>query len=45
MLKRKLGFNLQDNAFTSLDDSKAAQKLADSFVRLNWRKILDHLAR
>jgi len=45
MLKRKLGFNLQDNAFTSLDDPKAAQKLADSFAQQNWRKILDRLTR
>ena len=32
MLKRRLGFNIQDNAFTALDDPKAAQKLADSFA-------------
>ena len=40
MLKRRLGFNLQDNAFTALDDSKAAQKLADSLVDQNLRKTL-----
>ena len=45
MLKRRLGFNLQDNAFTALEDSEAAQKLADSFVNLDWKKILDRLAR
>ena len=45
MLKRRLRFNLHDNAFTTLDDPKAAQKLADSFVHQNWRKILDRLAR
>ena len=45
MLKRRLGFNLQDNAFTALEDSEAAQKLADSFVDLDWKKILDRLAR
>jgi len=45
MLKRRLGFNLQDNAFTALDDPKAAQELADSFVDQNWRKILNRLAR
>jgi len=45
MLMRGLGFNLQDNAFTSLDDPKAAQELADSFAQQNWRKILDRLAR
>jgi hypothetical protein len=45
MLKRHLGFNLRDNAFTALDDPEAAQKLADSFGRLNWRKILNRLVR
>ncbi len=45
MLKRRLSFNLHDNAFTTLDDPKAAQKLADSFVHQNWRKILDRLAQ
>jgi hypothetical protein len=45
MLKRRLGFNLQDNAFTALDDSEAAQELADSFAELEWTKILDRLAR
>lgn len=45
MLARRLGFNLQDNAFTALDDPDAAQELADSFADLNWTKILDRLAR
>jgi len=45
MLNRRLGFNLQDNAFTALDDPEATQELADSFVKLNWTKILDRLAR
>ena len=45
MLKRRLGFNLQDNAFTALDDPQAAQKLADSFADLNWPKILNRLVR
>ena len=45
MLKQGLGFNLQDNAFTVLDDPKTAQKLADSFGQLNWRKILNRLVR
>jgi hypothetical protein len=45
MLKRRLGFNLQDNAFTALEDAEAAQKLADSFATLNWTKILDRLVR
>jgi hypothetical protein len=45
MRARRLGFNLQDNAFTALDDPAAAQELADSFAKLNWTKILDRLAR
>jgi hypothetical protein len=45
MLKRRIGFNLRDNAFTALDDPEAAQKLADSFGHLKWRKILDRLVR
>jgi hypothetical protein len=45
MLKRRLGFNLQDNAFTALDNPKAAQKLADSFAHQNWTKTLNRLAR
>ena len=45
MLARRLGFNLQDNAFTALDDPDAAQELADSFAELKWTKILDRLAR
>ncbi len=45
MLKQKLGFNLQDNTFTVLDDPRAAQELADSFAQLNWTKILRGLVR
>jgi hypothetical protein len=45
MLERRLGFNLQDNAFTALEDPQAAQELADSFVHLNWIKILNRLVR
>src|ERR1700721_919242 len=45
MLRRRLGFNLQDNAFTALDDPEAAQELADSFADLKWPKILNRLAR
>jgi hypothetical protein len=45
LLKRRMGFTQQDNAFTALDDPKAAQKLADSFVRQNWPKILNRLVR
>ena len=43
MLERRLGFTQQDNAFTALDDPQAAQKLADTFVDQNWRKILNRL--
>ena len=43
MLKRRLGFNVQDNAFTALDNVRAAQKLADSFAGQNWEKILRRL--
>jgi hypothetical protein len=45
LLQRSVGFTQQDNAFTALDDPKAAQKLADLFVRQNWPKILNRLVR
>jgi hypothetical protein len=45
MLKRRLGFHLQDNAFTALDNPQVAQELADSFVAQNWTKILNRLVR
>jgi hypothetical protein len=45
MLKRRLGFTQQDNAFIALDDPKAAQKLADRFASQNWPKILHRLVR
>src|SRR4051812_600804 len=45
MLNRRPGFNLQDNAFTALDNPEAAQELADSFAELNWQKILNRLVR
>jgi len=45
MLKQSLGFNLQDNAFTALDDPHAAQRLADSFADQNWTEILNRLVR
>ena len=44
MLRRRLGFILRDNAFTALDNPRAAQKLADSFAKLDWIKILNRLA-
>jgi hypothetical protein len=37
MAQRHLGFVQEDNAFTQLDDPKAAQRLADRFLRLRWR--------
>ena len=45
MLKRRLGFTQQDNAFIALDDPEATQKLADRFVDQNWPKILHRLVR
>ena len=45
LLKRRISFTQQDNAFTALDDPKAAQKLADSFVRQNWRVRTRHEQR
>ena len=45
LLRQRLGFNLQDNAFTALDDPRAAQELADSFADQNWTKILNRLVR
>lgn len=45
MLKRKLGFVQQDNAFTQLDDPAKAQQLADRFAGLNWVKQLTKWAR
>jgi hypothetical protein len=43
MLKRRLGFTQQDNAFTHRDDPRATQKLADRFTSQNWPKILNRL--
>jgi len=45
MLNRPLGFNLQDKAFTALDDPDATQELADSFAHQNWPKILNRMVR
>jgi hypothetical protein len=45
MLEKRLGFTQRDNAFTALDDPQAAQRLADSFVDQDWRKILHRLVR
>ena len=45
MLKRRLGFTQQDNAFIALDNPRTAQKLADRFASQNWPKILHRLVR
>jgi hypothetical protein len=45
MIEKRLGFTQRDNAFTALDDPQAAQRLADSFVDQDWRKILHRLVR
>jgi hypothetical protein len=36
---------LHDNAFTWLEDVRAAQRCADRFVKLKWPKLLGQLAR
>jgi hypothetical protein len=45
MLKKRLGFVQQDNAFTQLDDPEKAQQLADRFAQLDWVKQLTRWAR
>ena len=45
MLQQQLGFVQKDNAFTQLDDPQKAQKLADRFAHLPWRKLLNRFAR
>jgi hypothetical protein len=45
MLKGRLRFTQQDNAFINLDNPQAAQKLADQFAGQNWIKILNRLVR
>ncbi len=42
MIRRRLGFVQQDNAFTQLDDPAKAQQLADRIPGLRWQT---HLAR
>jgi hypothetical protein len=49
-LARKLdrhgvGYHAVDNAFTWLENPKRAQRFADNFVKRNWPRILDALAR
>lgn len=45
MTQARIGFEQHDNAFTQLDDAKAAQRLADRFAKLSWIKILDQWAK
>jgi hypothetical protein len=45
LLRKKLGFVQQHNAFTQLDDPDQAQRIADRFAELNWTRILDRWAR
>jgi hypothetical protein len=45
MLKRRLGFVQEDNAFTQLDNVQEAQALADRFSSLRWQKQLGVWAR
>lgn len=45
MQKKGLRFVQTDNAFTQLEDPKAAQKIADRFAGLNWPKQLAKWAR
>jgi hypothetical protein len=44
MVRKKLGFVQQHNAFTQLDDPEQAQRLADRFAGLDWPRILDRWA-
>jgi hypothetical protein len=44
MVRRKVGFCQQDNAFTELDDPQQAQQLADRFIHLRWVRQLDRWA-
>src|SRR5437763_13798630 len=45
MVRQKLGFVQQHNAFTQLDDPGKAQRIADRFAKLDWPRILDRWAR
>ncbi len=44
MLRHRLGFVQEDNAFTQLEDPSAAQRLADRFLHLSWRRWLNRWA-
>src|SRR5262245_30070524 len=43
--KRGLKHQAADNAFVWLADAQATQQVADRFVRLDWRRRLDHWAK
>jgi len=45
MLRHRLGFVQEDNAFTQLDDPQRAQRLADRFLHVAWRNRLNRWAR
>ena len=45
MLRRRLGFVRQDNAFTELNDPRKAQQLADRFPALRWQPQLSRWSR
>jgi hypothetical protein len=45
MLRQRLGFVQQENAFTQLDDPAKAQQLADRFPALRWQTQLARWAR
>jgi len=40
-----IGFEQRENAFLSLDDPQAAQRISDRFTALPWSSILDRFAR
>jgi len=42
---RGIGYRRLENAFLSIDDPAAAQKIADRFVQLEWTELLHDLAR
>jgi hypothetical protein len=44
MAQRGLGFVQEDNTFTELEDPKAAQRLADRFLKVRWHGQLNRWA-
>jgi hypothetical protein len=45
LARRQLKYQTVDNAFVHLRDPAAAQRLADRFIKQNWRRHLDRWAR